>query len=117
MSRSLTMLLSAVSIGAALATGCTSAGLCKTGSEGCRQNGQGKCDSGLVKQGDLCVAPGSAGTSVTGGTGMTGGTDATGGTGGVSPDEACAAKDLPEACAKFCHEFCNNQERLCVASS
>lgn len=104
---------------AASALGCTSAGLCRTGTEDCQKKSDGTCDEGLVGMGDFCVKPGSGGTggTGTGGTGMTGGTGGMGGgSGGTSGTGECMAETLEAACAKFCDSFCANQEGLCIAS-
>lgn len=116
-----TFVLLAALLGASDLAGCTSAGLCRTGSEDCRQNDDGTCDQGLTKMGDLCVKGGSGGSGgMTGGTGMTGGsggTGMTGGTGGTSASDECVGDTIEAACARFCKAFCDNQESLCIAST
>lgn len=103
---------------AALA-GCTKAGKCTRGQEGCMPM-QGEtltnrgCDSGLRLMGGVCVEddePPRAGT---------GSPRAGSGGGNAMPDAGppveCPNDTFEHACEAFCEAFCRNEDLLCVQS-
>ena len=87
--------------------GCTDAGKCERGDEGCAcrvpVDERDRCNSGLGCQDGFCAVD-------SGGDGD-GPRDA-----GERPDVDCEGATIAESCAAFCELFCYNQIRFCGAS-
>lgn len=94
-------------------TGCTDAGKCVRGDEGCPCTRNATCNdidgnpTASCPPGDICGAP----------------SDGSGGSQALMPRDAgpppeleCEGDSVEEACALFCEALCQNQERFCYES-
>jgi len=95
---------------AALLSGCSDAGKCERGTEGCAcAETAPPCRSGLSCSNDVCIDNG-------GGDGDGDGDGDGPPDAGPPPDVDCDSDTVEEACTAFCEAFCENQERFCRTS-